>query len=598
MPRRVAVAILLLSAPSVLALGLGWWNPPAAWIEARVLGLLGILSGPVDAVPLLFTEWRALGPILAAGLGVGWLAANEHRVPGGRYPVAGVESVLASAGLLAGCGLLAVGVGIDRPLFWAGVLAALGGRGAALSSSGAGARAGAATAAVALAWLAGTTLLEGPGMHSPAFWARELWLDSPLGTPAGAALAWGLPGLLLLRWRRPRALALVAMAAYTLAVLLRAPSVGRAVSELGSGLGLIAAASVLGPTVLALAPRARGWACFEPRHAFAAAGPILLWTVVCASRGFTVFLWTAPGDLPPGVERLDDRRDVFSVAVDGDYVLYTDREGDKLVRQGANGFSEWTVWDPGGVGLEEVGGPFDGGAWVSVAGDDAGALLRVDYIGGQGTLVNVDGCWISAWQPLPAAAIDALGGEAGDVLVGCESAPFAWVLRTSEQRRVHVLMLDHEVEEVAFAADGRSFWTVGLWTGDSIQRVGWPGGEPLGGRLIGGFNWTLVPDPARGQVYVGRFFEGTVLALDADTLAVERRLPFRFGLRALLLEPVHDLLWGAAAYSGLVIARPAGGGPARSWALCGQARDLAADDRGRVIVATDCGVFRIDPGAW
>lgn len=597
MHRRAAVLVLLLAAPSLLAVGFGWWNPPAAWIEARALGLLGILSGPVEAMPSLVRGGPALGLIVLVGAVVSGLAAGEGRVPGGRLLVGAGESAIALAGLVAACGLLAVGVGIDRPLFWAGLAAAAGGGGPAQPSVGAGSRGIVAASALLLAWLAGVTLLEGPSMHSPAFGAREFWLDSPLGTQGGAALAWGLPGLLLLRWRRPGPLVFAAAAGYALCVLWRGAGTGRVLAELGSGLGLIAAASVLGPVVLGLAPRSRGWRRYEPRHAFAAALPVLLWAAICASRGLTVFLWTPPAYLPDGVERLDDRRDIFSVAVDGDWVLLTDREDDQLVRLGPDGADVWTIWDPGEVGLEEVGGPFDGGAWVSVAGDEAGGLVHVDYEEGPGPFLAVDGCWIASWTPLPPPAIEAFGGQPGDVLVGCESAPFAWVLRANEGRRVHVLMLDHEVEEAAFAADGRSFWTVGLWTGDSLHRVSWPGGEPLAERLIGGFNWTVVPDPGRGEVYVGRFFEGTALALDADTLALTRRLPFRFGLRALLHEPTHDLLWGAAAYSGLVIARPAGGGPARSWALCGQARDLAADAAGRVIVATDCGVFRIDPAA-
>ena len=51
---------------------------------------------------------------------------------------------------------------------------------------------------------------------------------------------------------------------------------------------------------------------------------------------------------------LDDRRDVFSVAIDGDSVLLTDREDDQLVRLGPDGTEVWTIWDPGGVGLEEL----------------------------------------------------------------------------------------------------------------------------------------------------------------------------------------------------------------------------------------------------
>jgi hypothetical protein len=122
--------------------------------------------------------------------------------------------------------------------------------------------------------------------------------------------------------------------------------------------------------------------------------------------------------------------------------------------------------------------------------------------------------------------------------------------------------------------------------------------EVLATRFVGPFNWAVAVDPGDDEVWVSRFLEGTVLVLDGVSLETRRQVRLSFGLRAMLYEPVHDRIWAAAAYSGRlwsVEAKP----PYRKtvYALCGQARDLAADAQGRVVVATDCGIFRVDPEA-
>jgi hypothetical protein len=84
--------------------------------------------------------------------------------------------------------------------------------------------------------------------------------------------------------------------------------------------------------------------------------------------------------------------------------------------------------------------------------------------------------------------------------------------------------------------------------------------------------------------------------LDASTLEVVERVRLSFGVRAMLYEPVNDRVWAAAAYSGVLWSVSASDPDDRvGYALCGQARDLAASPGGRVFVATDCGLFGIGP---
>ena len=86
------------------------------------------------------------------------------------------------------------------------------------------------------------------------------------------------------------------------------------------------------------------------------------------------------------------------------------------------------------------------------------------------------------------------------------------------------------------------------------------------------------------------------MVFDAGTLRLEHSVPLSFGVRALVHDPVKDRIWASAAYSGKVWEVEASAPfRRRAYALCGQARDLTADGQGRVVVSSDCGIFRITP---
>jgi hypothetical protein len=182
------------------------------------------------------------------------------------------------------------------------------------------------------------------------------------------------------------------------------------------------------------------------------------------------------------------------------------------------------------------------------------------------------------------------------VLLGCENRSGVEILDPSARAIVGDVALSSRVETGVFAPRGDRLYGVSLWADPALRSWSWPDGREEARAVVGPFNWTVtfVPEPA--ALWVSRFVEGGVLVLDPRTLGVRDRVPLSFGVRAMLHDPVHDLVWAAASYSGrLWIVEPRS--PYRRMAvpICGQARDLAADGAGRVVVSTDCGVFRVDP---
>ena len=591
----VLAVLSLLLAPAVAAVGFGVWNPVGAVEQQMVLAATTRLGEAVEVAPPLLHGLGLLVPAALVGLLVGL---------GSRFrAMAGVELLLHAVGAVGAAGLFAVGAGLDRPVFWAGIaVAAIAGRaewGAVpAGSTPAWVRGLTAAGAVALAGAAGLTLLEGPSMHSPAFRLRDVWLPWLGSSPWLSGGFWAVVGAGA--WATVRATGRGGhggMLPSTYAV----PVVVASAWGLPAHLATAKALSAAGLMLLAwsVGPASVRWVRdslrsgpggrLDPRRLATACVPLVAWTAICALRGLTVGMWTVPAELPPGVEQLVARQDLFSLAHDPatDGVLYTDRERDVLGLWSESVQQTWDIWDPGGVGVEEVGAPVGRTAWVSVAGDESSGVVAVDLDGSQGAYVRMPGCWVSDWIPRPGS---------GEVLIPCESNPVARWFDPAAGRRTGVLSLAHEVETAVFHPDGDRFYAVGLWHTPSVIAYAVPSGEVLGERRVGPFNWALAL--AGDRLWVSRFFEGGALVLDAETLEVEDRVRLSFGVRALIHEPVHDRIWAAAAYSGVLWSLDAKDPSDRvAYALCGQARDLAADSRGRVFVATDCGLFRVDPAA-
>lgn len=590
--RRLLAALFGVAClPAASSVGLGWWNPVGAWQQAQVLAATTRLSEVVEAAPPILHGVGIVLPGVVVGLLV-WATASRARLIAGT-----LEVVALLAGAVGAAGLFAVGVGLDRTVFWLGlIVAAAAGRRVWSEEAATGLppalRGVVAAGGLSVAGLAGLTLLEGPSMHSPAFRLRDVWMAGPGLSPWTSGGVWTLLGAAAFaitrtvpRLRTPHWV-LAAAVGVGLLGLFRPAQLGPASALSAAGLVCLGGSVGVGASRwMRDSLHAGAWSPLDPRRLGLFATPLLVWCAVCAMRGLTVGMWTVPAALPPDVTQLADRPDLFSLASDGDQgVLFTDRERDVLGLWTPSGE---TLWDISGGGVEEVSAPHGGTAWVSVVGEESSGVVAVDLDTGPGAYVEMPDCFVSDWVPQPGSS---------RVLVPCESNPVARWFDSASGHRTGTLSLAHEVETAVFHPDGDRFFAVGLWHTPSVITYGLPDGDVRGERLVGPFNWALALDAERDRIWVSRFFEGGALVLDASTLEVVERVRLSFGVRAMLYEPVNDRVWAAAAYSGVLWSVSASDPDDRvAYALCGQARDLAASPGGRVFVATDCGLFGIGP---
>lgn len=592
--------------PLTIAFGFGWWNEPAALLQSGWFAVLGCAAVLVDvAPPSLFGPLVVGSALLGAGLS--WAAS---RATGAGRALFVPEAVLAAAGVCGMLGIVAVGAGVDRSTFWIGVILTIvlatrreESGPARESQPDSTARIAGAALGIAAFLLAGRTLLEGPGMHSPAFAVGPLWLAGPGSSPLISGGLWGLAGAMTLGLgggsltvRMRGAIGAVAVLTGVLAALL-APAPHRAIADSLSAAGVVAAAPVLLLPVMRAVVAAGPGHLLDPRHLLVRSLPITAWAAICAARGLTVFLWTAPGDLPPSVERISERPAIFALATDDvGGVWFSDRERGEVGRWGGGSAEEWSFGMPAGA-PEEVGVVGDV-AWFSVAGDDGGGLVPVTA-DGPGRPLPVPGCWIASWQALPEEALTAADASEGSVLLGCESSSVLWQFDPGARRLDRALAVGAEVEDAAFGSDG-ALYAVSLWNGRHLQALDWPTGERVEQRLVGPFNWSVQADPGQSRLWVPRFFEGQALGFAEGSLELVQRIRLPFGVRAARLDVERARLWVSGAYAGELVAIDLTDPSRRSrWALCGQGRALTLEPDGRALIATDCGVFRVtaDPSA-
>jgi len=484
--------------------------------------------------------------------------------------------------------------------------------------------------ALAVLIFASTSIWEGIGYSNPVFRLSRLWVGSLGSSPWLSGGLWLLLGGvaaaagLYLRRRRGELLAaparlverLLLVCALLLGLLgaLLQPASHLVVAGGLSALGLLLAAWAWAPLLITgLSLQREGAWTLDPRRWLSAALPLVLWAALCMVRGLSVWMWTAPVDLPEGVEQLAGQAElgdpgcIFSLAVvaESGEVYFTDRCKTSLNKLGMDGsLQSWDLKKHGAYQVEELGGPVDGIFWVAISAwtDEAQlVLLAADEngprkVGEPGASVPVASCWVSAWVPIPP---ESPGEPVSEVLIGCEEHSLSFVFQARDRMLGPSIELGAQVEEAVFHPDGTHLYSVSLWRDSVVKQWSWPYLEPEGERFVGPFNWDVVTTSDPDALWVSRFLEGSALVLDPITRDLRARVPLSFGVRAMLSEPVHGLVWAAAAYSGRLWAvenKP----PyrRRSLALCGQTRDIVADAAGRVTVASDCGLFRIDPSTW
>ena len=478
----VRCLLLIAVAPWLLAVGFGVHSAPGGAQEGWLLRVLFVSSDPLAIVELLGRS-GALA-LAAAGLGVAAIAARTlERTRWGSSLIALPEAALALAGLVASAGVLAVGMAIDRPLFWGGLaILMLAWRPRPrpprwTADDNASWRLILLVASAAVVLLAGETLLEGPGQRSPAFLLRGWWTNGPGQSGWTSGGIWLGLGIACVACARRgvgmgRVAAAVAVAGGVISTQ-GGPAEHYTIAAVTSAIGLLLVAWGL-PAWIGDLPAPRGGPdVLDPRRLLSHAVPVIAWAAICAARGLTCFMWTVPTALPPGVTQIAQHGDVFSLGVDpgSGAVIYTDRERSRLgvLVDGVD-----REFDLGSTGPEEVLVLGPGAVWVSLVGHRGSGLVAVDLDTGPDVPARSvpGGCWIAGLFPMPEAAAEAAGLPSGSVAVGCEDAARLWLARQPleiDGSRI----VPHAVEEAVFAADGRSLYTVGLWSGWSLDRLAW-----------------------------------------------------------------------------------------------------------------------------
>ncbi len=634
-----AAAWLLLPlacAPAVIALATGTWTEAGAWQLHAACQLLLRLTSPLLGNPLQGSSLVVVLVTAAVWVMVHLISRHARRLP---RPLSRFGAVVQWIAALWALALIpwafALALATDPWLLLGALIAGWAvGTGATVEPQHDRRPAVTATTvalSVGVVLAAGAIMELGSDPDSPLLALRSPWLAGPARSAWLSGGIWlGAAGLVV-GLQRERAVALARATPTWRWAVVAAVALGAALLQgwLAHAPHLIVARGLSAAGVLLLATFATPWLRaalsgpmipripLDPRRAVAALAPALLLAVVCALRTLSVQMWTVPPTLPAGVEQLDPRRGTFSLVVSpsSGEVIYTVREENRVgvLTPGDGEHRSWSprdAWtrstaprhsDPDSWSVQDkvevVRGPAAGSAWVNVDKDELGlGLMPVGDAWPPTRYVPLGECSVTAWLPVPPGAVAAIGAAPGDLLVGCEQQSSLPVFRPGEERVVAQVPLGSGLEAGAFSPDGTELYGVMLLGHPNLRAFHWPSGRVLRERRVGPFNWTLALDPRRDTLWLGRFLEGGAILLDARTFEVRGQVRLSFGVRDLIYEPVHDRIWAAAAYSGLVWSVDAAPPHARtSYALCGEARSLAADSEGRVVVGTDCGIYRIDP---
>ena len=205
-------------------------------------------------------------------------------------------------------------------------------------------------------------------------------------------------------------------------------------------------------------------------------------------------------------------------------------------------------------------------------------------------------CWVSStlWNR-----------DTERLLLGCEASPHLYeydpITRKLDQRADFTPSGTlGDVEDLSLQdwgpPLGRRLYSVSLSPGHRLRELDASSGELTRHLDVGGFSYAVVGDPQRSELYISRFYESSVLVVDAWELRPLRRLRASFGVRAIASLPSLRVLATTSMFHNHLDLRSLDDGRLlRRLRLGGQNKSLELGEDGRsLLLSTSCGTYEVD----
>ncbi len=317
--------------------------------------------------------------------------------------------------------------------------------------------------------------------------------------------------------------------------------------------------------------------------------------LVSAAPAQFLDVWRCPPAEPPLVQ-LHDAPGTFQLAAIGDSLWVNIREARRTLRISAAGDVTETQWNevhPDSWPEELIPLP-SGEVWIGLVAPSAGEQTLMAVLGPDGAPRGapfvVPGCYVASWTWLE---------DRRQLLVGCEYQPEFLVLDPTLREVVERHVVDRlgSVEEVVIDPGTKQVVAVPLWFGSWLSALDLDAGEVVRSTFVGDFNWGAALDEESRTLYLSRFHEGRVVAIDLADLSVAGHWEADWGVRPLELVR-DDWLVAAGTFSGRLRAIDLRGEQQdRVLRVGGGVRSL--DARGdQLWLGGRCGVAEVDLASW
>lgn len=343
--------------------------------------------------------------------------------------------------------------------------------------------------------------------------------------------------------------------------------------------------------------------------------------LLCMTHAYTFRVFACPEN--PALSRLGDAPEVFRAVLtdDGRYLFLVYRTRNQLVRIDLEGGSMPQPVDPGV--LRDLSQPNADRFWgtpedliylpergllaatfhpypdlydsLAAGGDKKFEDIVILIDPEQNAVVKVfpltDICWINSIR---------YNARRDFLYVGCEDQQRLLALDLDDGRLLRdqptPAVGDIQDLEIDDRFDPQRLYIVSLWYNANASEVDDKTWQPLRQRFVGGANYETAFSPADDLLFIGRFYESRVTALDTRSLRPVGILRTGLGTRAVQVDRRRNLLLVSSIYDGsLRVFDTTDLSLKTRLTVGGHVKSIALDEkRGLAYFGSQCGLFRLD----